>query len=384
MDRARRAGRRWFLTGTHETEFMNAIRVFIVDDSAVSRRLVTESFVGLPAIEIVGSAPDGHLALERIAGLDPDLVTLDVEMPGMDGVATLSAIRAIYPRVKVIMLSALTERGAQVTIDALSRGAVDYITKPASAGNWSAAVQQLRAQLADKLKPHFPTVFGGPNAASLSTVKRVHARPATPTRADIVAIGVSTGGPNALKAVLADLPADFPVPIVIVQHMPPLFTRHLAERLAASTRFPIREAAGDETLEPATAWLAPGDFHMRVERDGFDIRLRLNQSEPVNSCRPSVDVLFRSVVEVYGSHVLSVVLTGMGNDGLEGSKQVHAAGGQILAQDENTSVVWGMPGVVVGAGLANHVLPLEQIARGILSCVQVGRPASTSGKISRE
>jgi two-component system chemotaxis response regulator CheB len=350
---------------------MTAIRVFIVDDSAVSRRLVMESFAGLPA-QVVGSAPDGRLALERIARLNPNLVTLDVQMPGMDGVATMAAIRAAHPKLKVIMVSAHTERGAQVTIDALASGAADYITKPPSAGNWPAAVEELRAQLAVKLKQLFQ-IAGELGPAAPRPVRTAPARPAAPSRVDIVAMGVSTGGPSALETVLAALPADFPAPIVIVQHMPPLFTRYLAERLASVARLPVREAAGGEILEPPAAWLAPGDFHMSLLPVGPTARVRVHQSEPVNSCRPSVDVLFGSVAEAYGPRALAVVLTGMGNDGLEGCKRLRAAGGQILVQDQDSSVVWGMPGNVATQGVADAVLALDDLAPEILRRVRAAR-----------
>jgi two-component system chemotaxis response regulator CheB len=359
---------------------MQRIRILVVDDAVVFRRLLTEVLSGDPAIEVVGSAAHGRIALARIPQVNPDLVILDVEMPEMDGLTTLAEIRKLHPRLPVIMFSALTERGAAATLDALTLGAAAYVTKPSSADGLKASLQVLRAELIPHIKALCAgplTPAGGPAANAPSGVAtRAAVRPAqaAPRRVEVLALGTSTGGPNALTAILAELPADFPVPVVIVQHMPPMFTTILAERLAANCAIRVAEGVGGGELTPGKAWVAPGNFHMVLVRDGASVRLLLHQDSPVNSCRPAVDVLFSSVAQAYGAGSLGVVLTGMGNDGLRGCERIREAGGQVLVQDEATSVVWGMPGFVARAGLADQVLPLGDIGAEILRRVGPGRP----------
>jgi two-component system chemotaxis response regulator CheB len=359
---------------------MPRIRVLVVDDSVVARRLVTEALAGVPDVEVVGTAADGRMALSLIRDLVPNVVTLDVEMPEMDGLAAMTAIHAAHPKLPVIMFSSYTERGAMVTIEALARGAADYVTKPAGSGNYESAVRQVRADLVPKILSLCTSVVQSPRPVQVPTrLAPPPPRPILeprPRPVDVVAIGASTGGPNALERVLSVLPPDFPAPIVIVQHMPPRFTKFLAERLAGQSSLKVFEAAGSERLQPGAVWLAPGDFHVKLERARPGVATRLDQSEPVNSCRPSVDVLFQSVAEVYGSRSLAVVLTGMGRDGLAGCRQIREAGGKVIVQDEPSSVVWGMPGAVAEAGLADKVLPLDRIAAGILSGVRAGRHAA--------
>ena len=346
---------------------MPSIRVLVVDDSVVIRKVLCESLVSDPEIEIAGSAPDGSIALSKIRQLKPDVVTLDVEMPVMSGIETLTEIRKLYPTLPVIMFSTLTERGAATTLDALALGASDYLTKPQGAGSVEETRRRIQQELIPKLKglchrTWFNTTT--PVAPSVGNVEK----PPTPRvniqsgRIDLVAIGTSTGGPNALAVVLPAIPKDFPVPIVIVQHMPPLFTRLLAERLQKQSAIKIREGQAGAVLKAGEAWIAPGDFHMVVNREEREVKLALNQEPPENSCRPAVDVLFRSVARTYGANALGVVLTGMGSDGVLGTKTMKAAGAQIVVQDEATSVVWGMPGQVTAAGVADGVYPLEEIA----------------------
>ncbi len=365
---------------------MPKIRVLVADDAVVVRRLVSDVLSGDPMLEVVGTAPNGRLALAKIPQVNPDVVILDVEMPEMDGLETLAALRKQWPKLPVIMFSTLAQRGAAATLEALSLGANDYVTKPANVGSALEARHCLASEMIPKIKAAcgirltsvsverrweaFPT-----GTAALSAPLRP-AAPRAPSRLDVVAIGVSTGGPNALSEVFAQLPATFPVPILIVQHMPPVFTRLLAERLGSKSPLAVSEAAGGERLEPGRAFLAPGNFHLTVERDAAAVRLRLNQDPPENSCRPAADVLFRSVAAVYGPGALGVVLTGMGYDGLRGSEAIREAGGQVLAQDEATSVVWGMPGFVTRAGLADQVVPLGGVAAEILRRVRKGRPFS--------
>jgi len=348
---------------------MAKARVLVVDDSIVIRRVVTEELSADPEIEVVGTAANGRIALAKMTQVNPDLVILDVEMPEMDGLATLTAIRKNYPRLPVIMFSALTERGASATLDALALGATDYFTKPAGPGGIEESRRVIREELAPAIRQLCATK---PPAAPASALPRLISplpRPRT-TRVDAVVIGTSTGGPNALADVFGAFPADLPVPILIVQHMPPMFTRILAERLTANSRVPVDEAASGAVVQPGRGLIAPGNFHMVVARVGTQIQTQIHQDPPENSCRPAADPLFRSAVKVYGAGVLAVVLTGMGQDGLRGCEAVREAGGQIIVQDEATSVVWGMPGFVAKAGLADKVLPLSLIANEIVRRVR--------------
>ncbi len=361
---------------------MPKIRVLMIDDAVVIRRLVSNVLNADPAIEVVGTAANGKIGLAKIPQVSPDLVTLDIEMPEMDGLETLAAIRKAYPRLPVIMFSTLTARGAAATLDALALGANDYVTKPANVGSVAAAIERVRDDLVPKIKAFCRHLVPAPPAtpsASHPTLRPAAPRFA-PARIDLVAIGSSTGGPNALAAILPELPADFPVPIVLVQHMPPVFTRSMAERLNSRSKINVSEAVAGERIEPGHAYIAPGDFHMGLVRDAAGARLQLHQSPPENSCRPAVDVLFRSVAETYGANALAVVLTGMGKDGLNGCQSIHDSRGQALAQDEATSVVWGMPGFVAKAGLADQVLPLDRIATEILRRVRLGRTEEKSRK----
>ena len=346
------------------------IRVLVVDDSAVMRRMITDALEIDPAIEIVGIAANGRIALSKIPLLIPDVVTLDVEMPDLDGLQTLAILRKAYPRLPVIMFSNVTERGAVATLDALSLGATDYVTKPRDVSSIAEAIQRVREQLLPKVK-----FFGGSVQGSSLTVRPApSARPsvavappsAAPTRhVEILAIGSSTGGPNALHLLFSELDRDFPVPVVVTQHMPALFISLLAERLDKLGRLRVREAVAGTKLEPGNAWIATGDRHLRITSEGGVKRLALSDEPPENSCRPAVDVMLRSVVEAYGSGTLAVILTGMGRDGYLGCELAKKRGGVVLAQDEATSIVWGMPGAVVRGGLATKILPIEKIAAEI-------------------
>lgn len=362
---------------------MPKIRVMVVDDAVVMRKMISEVLARDPQIEVIGTAANGKIALQKIPQINPDLVTLDVEMPEMDGIETLREIRKTYPKLPVIMFSTLTAKGAVTTLDALSFGASDYVTKPANVGSISEGIQRLENELIPKIKTHCRHLRAdGPPGAHTQFLSRL--KPATlPARRgskafEIVCIGTSTGGPNALAEVVKALPRDFPVPIVVVQHMPPMFTALLAERLSAIS--PVRFAEGQhgQRIEPGRGYIAPGGKHMELRRDGLHTVVQLHEGPPENSCRPAVDVLFRSVVSAYGASALGVILTGMGQDGLRGCELLREREGRVIAQDEKTSVVWGMPGCVVQAGLADIVLPLERVGGEIVRQVRESRLAKAA------
>ena len=359
---------------------MPKIRVMVVDDAVVVRRMVSDVLASDPDLEVAATAPNGKIALAKIPQVNPDLITMDVEMPEMNGLETLKELRKTYPMLPVIMFSTQTQRGAGATLDALALGATDYVTKPANVGSVAEGMQRLREQLIPKIRLYCKSKIQASASVSIrppSTPKgevggmRL-ASPGT-SMIELLAIGVSTGGPNALAELLPQLPGDLPVPVVIVQHMPPVFTQLLSNRLDGQCAIRVHEGMAGGKLRPGQAWIAPGDFHMSILNAASGKMLTLHQGPPENSCRPAVDVLFRSAVECYGSGVLGVILTGMGQDGLRGCERIHEAGGQILAQDEASSVVWGMPGFVARAGLAEKVLPLKEMAQEIVRRVQRGR-----------
>jgi two-component system chemotaxis response regulator CheB len=338
-------------------------RVLVVDDSVVIRRLITQALQTEADIEVVGTASNGKLALAKLQQLRPDVVTLDIEMPEMDGLATLPLLRATHPRLPVIMFSTLTERGAAATLEALALGATDYVTKPSNTGSLDIALAKIRDDLVPKIRALVP--HAGPARVAARPVPttipvRQHVLPAAMVQA--VVIGVSTGGPSALAELIPSLPADLGVPVLVCQHMPPVFTRLLAERLDARSALHVQEAADGDQVRAGGVWIAPGGLHMVVRRTpgGAHVIGTTNEA-PENSCRPAVDPLMRSAVASYGTGVLAVILTGMGQDGLRGCEAVVEAGGRVLVQDEASSVVWGMPGYVAKAGLADHTLPLDQL-----------------------
>jgi len=359
---------------------MPKIRILIVDDSVVIRRMLSDCLAGDPDLEVVGTAADGKIALAKLTQVNPDIVTLDMEMPEMDGLQTLAALRKTHPKLPVIMFSTLTERGAGATFDALALGANDYVTKPANVGSVTAAVQRIRDDLVPKIKglcrkpadiTSCPLIRTPAASTPVRTPSLASAGAATGALSAVV-IGVSTGGPNALAEMLPGLAANFPVPVLIVQHMPTLFTRLLADRISAVSGLRAREGEAGAIIRPGEAWVAPGGSHMEVEQAADGVKLRIHDGPPENSCRPAVDVLFRSVAKVFGNRTLAVILTGMGQDGLIGCQWIREAGGKVIAQDEASSVVWGMPGAVAQAGLAEKVLPLRDIATEINQRVLAG------------
>ena len=347
---------------------MTPVRVLVVDDSVVVRRLVSEMLGRDPRVEVVGTAPDGRLALARVEQLAPDVVTMDIEMPVMNGIEAVRALRRAGHRMPIVMFSTLTERGAVATLDALAAGATDYVAKPTGGHSVADSVQRV----ADELVPKVLGLAGTaarrgtvprrvPSPAPRGPVARVTGLlPAHGVR--LVVVGTSTGGPEALSRLVGGLSAAPPVPVLVVQHMPPVFTSQLAARLDRLGPATVVEAAAGDPLVPGTIYVAPGDHHLVVRTRAAGFAAGLDDGPPVSFCRPSVDVLFSSAVEAVGGELVALVMTGMGADGRTGCGQVVAAGGTVMVQDEATSVVWGMPGAVATAGFAHRVLPLGDLA----------------------
>jgi len=335
---------------------MATIKVLVVDDSIVVRRIVSEALAEDPRIEVVGVAQNGSIALNKAAALNPDLITMDIEMPVMDGIEAVTQLRARGDRMPILMFSTLTSHGANATLDALAAGATDYVTKPTHVADPAAAIGVIKDQLLPKIKG----LFRAPVLRSESARVLPARGPVRTPKA--VVIGSSTGGPEALSKVISGLPRALDIPTLIVQHMPPLFTSQLAARLDRIGPSKVVEAKGGEVLMPGTIYIAPGDFHLEVTERAGRVQTSLNQAEQVNFCRPSVDVLFHSAASVYGGNLLAVVLTGMGADGREGARAIVNAGGRVVVQDEPTSVVWGMPGAVATAGLAHSIVPIQEVA----------------------
>ena len=409
---------------------MGRIRILVVDDSAVVRRLIRGALSSDPELEVVAEAANGREAILRLREDEPDAVICDVEMPEMSGIETVQEVRRQWPMLPVVMFASPNRESAHVTLEALHAGANDFVTKPnAAAGTaMTAVMEQLRNELGGKLKalvrgpgdlsavaraavryappvqeeapipapapapsptptpaapqPVMPPVAAPSRVPPAVRPAAVPLRPQAPPprvtparvarsgRCEAVLIAVSTGGPNALAEVVPRLPRDLAVPVLIVQHMPPVFTRLLAERLAAKSALAVSEAAQGDEVRVGSVLLAPGDHHLTVRREGTVVRCVLNRDAAENSVRPAADVLLRSAAEVWGGNVLVVVMTGMGQDGLLGAMQLHALGAPVLVQDEASSVVWGMPGAVAKAGIAERQIPLAQLAEAIATRVR--------------
>jgi len=361
------------------------IRVMLVDDSAVVRGLVTRILEEDPGIAVIASVGNGQMALSALERNDIDVVLLDIEMPVLDGMAALPKLLQIDPGVRVIMQSTLTMKGADVSLRAMELGAADYIAKPTTTRDLAGGMD-FKTELLTKVKALGAAHRKDPRRARrevphqalppreaprpLSSrppagppVLRTH--PAEPP--DIIVIGSSTGGPQALFSVLGTMRAGtVRQPILITQHMPATFTTILAEHITRVSGWEAAEAKDGEVIKGGRVYVAPGDFHMVVEVKGPDKVLRLNKNPPENFCRPAVDPMLRSVSAAYGKRVITCILTGMGSDGCKGSQTIVAAGGTVIAQDEPSSVVWGMPGAVAGAGLCSAILPLPEIAPWIM------------------
>ena len=349
------------------------IRVLVVDDSALVRRLLTDMLNSAPDIEVVGAAPDPFIARDKIKSLKPDVLTLDIEMPRMDGITFLRNLMRLRP-MPVVMVSTLTEQGADVTLEALELGAVDFVTKPKMDVNRALGdyvdelTAKVRAAAVAKIKRLANLETPQPLYASDAVIPR---RPPQHLRTtdQIIAIGASTGGTEAIKNVLMGMPRDAPG-IVIAQHMPPGFSAAFAARMHQVTSLSVKEAEDSDVVISGHAFIAPGDRHLMLMRDGARYFCRLNDGEAVNRHRPSVDVLFRSVLQAAGKNAVTALLTGMGADGAAGLLEMHEAGLHTIAQDEETSVVWGMPGEAVKRGATCEILPLNSIASHLLAAVE--------------
>jgi two-component system, chemotaxis family, protein-glutamate methylesterase/glutaminase len=348
------------------------VRVLVVDDSMLFRKVVRDALTLDPAIEVVGSASDGRAALEKIEQFKPDAITLDLEMPDIDGLGVLKQLRERPHPPSVIVVSAFTDAGAALTNQALRLGAFDFVLKPSGAN-----INENRDRLAADLLPKMRLLAEGQLAVS-----RAHSpaktRPAVPEKASekfpeqpprLVAIGISTGGPSSLHEMLPKLPADLPVPVVIVQHMPAKFTRSLAEDLDRRSKLRVKEAEDGERLLAGTVYIAPGGRQMKVEAQLFSLKVRITDDPPEKCCKPSVDYLFRSLADQVGARVLAVIMTGMGDDGTSGCKLLKLRGAHVLAQDAASCVVYGMPRQVIESGLADMVRPLDGIAEAIEQAV---------------
>ena len=364
----------------HEALSNRRIKVLIIDDSALVRALLTRILGADPALQVIGTAPDAFIAREKIKTLNPDVLTLDVEMPRMDGLQFLRNLMRLRP-MPVVMCSSLTERGADVTLAALELGAIDFVTKPKV--DVAHALEAYAAELINKVK-----------VAAVARVRPVFARSVAPNQTDIapivrpelrfrttdqiVAIGASTGGTEAVREVLRRMPADSPG-MVITQHIPRAFSAPFAARVNACSQLSVQEAQDGALILPGQAYIAPGDRHLTVERDGARYRCRLRDDAPVNRHRPSVDVLFRSVAEQVGRNAVGVILTGMGADGARGLKEMRSRGAHTIAQDEKSSVVWGMPGAAVALGAVDCILPIERIAEGLAGLNEEGEERLAAG-----
>lgn len=365
----------------------DAYRVMVVDDSAVIRGLLTRALESDPDIKVVTSVGDGQAAVRSMERQPVDVVVLDVEMPVMDGLTAIPKLLAVAPHAKIIMASTLTLRNADISLKAMQAGAADYIPKPTAARQISGG-DDFRRELLSKVRalgaaarraapagqrrpfiaaarPAAPEPRAArpemPAAAAAGAGLRLRPMPAGDYRPDVIAIGSSTGGPQALFEVLNHLKNPNAPPILITQHMPATFTTILAEHITRQCGIPTTEAKAGETVHPGHAYVAPGDFHMLVSGRSGAATLSLTKDPPENFCRPAVDPMMRSIVKTFGRKVLAIILTGMGQDGLKGCREVAAAGGAVVGQDEQTSVVWGMPGAVAQAGLCSAVLPLKEI-----------------------
>lgn len=375
-----------FASKESQSTSTNVFRVLVVDDSAVIRGLITRTIESHADLKVVATASNGEAAVASLKRYPVDIVILDIEMPVMDGLTAIPLLKEVDPAVQIIMASTLTHKNAEISLRALSLGATDYIPKPSSDQMIGVSSETFNVELVEKVRTlgalarrkgvRLPT---GTSAVvrpePVSEKRKISLRPMPAFRPDIIAIGSSTGGPQALNDVVAVLGKGLPQPVVITQHMPASFTKILAEHLSRQCNVACKEGEDTDILTPGHYYLAPGDFHMQFVRKAEGIGIKLNKNPPENFCRPAVDPMLRSLVDVYGKKVLSVILTGMGQDGWKGGEVVVNAGGAIIAQDEATSVVWGMPGAVAVAGICSAVMPLAEIGKTVRALATGGRAA---------
>ncbi|OJU26027.1 MAG: chemotaxis response regulator protein-glutamate methylesterase [Nitrobacter sp. 62-13] len=362
-----------------DSERQEPLRVMVVDDSVVIRGLISRWIEAEPDMMVAASLRTGLDAVSQVERANPDVVVLDIEMPGLDGISALPQLLAKKPDLIIIMASTLTRRNAEISFKAMSLGAADYIPKPESTREIAAAdifkhdlIQKIRNLAAKRRRPAAvaaPPLAPHEPAPSPAQAAPAPAQPAPALRSfsllppRVLLIGSSTGGPQALMTLVAGIgPVIDTVPVLITQHMPPTFTTILAEHLARVAGRPVQEGVHEEAVKPGRIYIAPGGRHMRVVRKGMGGVIALDDGPPVNFCKPAVDPLFTSAIDIWQGGILAVILTGMGSDGMRGGKQIVAAGGSVIAQDEASSVVWGMPGAAAQAGICAAVLPLQQIA----------------------
>jgi two-component system chemotaxis response regulator CheB len=357
------------------------VRVMLVDDSAVIRGLIARMIEGEPGLRVAASVGNGQMAVDRLKSLPVDVIILDIEMPVMDGLTAIPKLLEIKPDVKIIMASTLTEKNADISLRALQAGATDYVPKPTATREISGG-DTFKHELLEKIRQlglvsrRPPSTPGAAAKAPATKVERaarplydkpIQLRSGSSTRPRILAVGSSTGGPQALFKLFKDVRPEINMPVVITQHMPATFTTILAEHIAKASGWPCAEASDGMPLQAGHIYVAPGDYHMTVEKSGTGMVIRTNQNPPENFCRPAVDPMLRSLAAEFGGSVLAVILTGMGHDGRDGAKVLVEAGGTVLAQDEASSVVWGMPGAVATAGLCEAVLPLGDLGPHIMN-----------------
>ncbi len=359
---------------TNDTKKIN---VLVIDDSAVIRGIETRILEGEPDIKVIASANNGKVAIDVLKNLidkktPPHVITLDIEMPEMDGITAIPHLVSLSPKSKIIMVSTLTQRNAEISLKAMSLGATDYIPKPTSSEGLSS--DTFKRDLVDKVRALGnaiinlqPAINAATATAKVSSAYTLRKVPITFTKVGALAIGSSTGGPQALLKFFNQVKGKLPnIPIFLTQHMPPIFTQYLAKQIAESTGLKCIEAQDNQKVESGCIYVAPGDFHMNIVRNGNDLLIKLTKEPPEHFCRPSVNPMLRSLVDLYGNQLAVIIFTGMGADGSEGSKAATDKGGIVIAQDEATSVVWGMPGAVTKNGLCSYVEPIDNIGNRFL------------------
>jgi two-component system chemotaxis response regulator CheB len=351
---------------------VHPIRVLIVDDSAVVRGVLGRMVDAQDDMRVATTATNGRDALDALRLQEIDVVLLDIEMPVMDGLTALPLIVQRHPRARVLVTSALTHQSASVTMRALGLGAVDYVYKPSTRGGGVFGVEAAAAEVVAKIRA---VAGSGARTANMTAMKGAHGvqPPSGDFEPQVLALAASTGGPNALATVVSGLPRDFPLPVLVTQHMPPIFTTMFAQRLARESCLPCDEARDGEALQPGRIYVAPGDHHLTVVGGGLtrSPALRITSDPPEHHCRPAADPMFRTAAQAFPNGVLAVVLTGMGDDGRQGCRAVAASGGRVIVQDETTSVVWGMPGSVVASGIPCSIIPLQSISAHLASLCPV-------------